>query len=176
MQSPKVLLSGTVGPEPMTSSGSPTTSDRMKAIRVDGYASRAKPPPLSLEMCLRMALISLIFAPHSRRRLVIFCLSSREIPSAGEGSRADPPPEMRQITRSFSPNFSSSSAISSAPETPLWSGMGWPTSLSLTLFNSERCPYFTLMTPRVIRSPRISSTAKAIEAPAFPPPVTETWP
>ena len=50
------------------------------------------------------------------------------VPLAGSVRSAEPPPEMRQITRSCGPSGSSSSAIRCAPSSPAWSGVGWPPS------------------------------------------------
>jgi len=51
-------------------------------------------------------------------------------------------------------------------------GTGCPASIRRILCSGSVCPSFTLTTPSVIRSPRISSSARAIGAPAFPAPMT----
>ena len=53
--SAKVEASGAVGPEAMTSSGSPITSESSSACTRAGAAARASWPPLSSEQCFRTA-------------------------------------------------------------------------------------------------------------------------
>ncbi len=121
----KVLESGTVGPDAIVSRSSPITSERMRLTRVAGWAARARPPPLTRERCLRTVLISCMVAPHASRSCVTDCLSSRVTPSAGATRSADPPPEIRQMTRSRLPAPLTNDRISSAPRIPLSSGTGW---------------------------------------------------
>ena len=52
--------SGAVGPDAMTSSGSPMTSESASVSTVAGQAARASSPPLKRERCLRTAFSSLI--------------------------------------------------------------------------------------------------------------------
>ncbi len=98
----KVVLSGAVGPDAIVSKESPTTSERIRLIKVAGYDASASWPPFSPDKCFLTELISWIVAPHFRSDSVKFCLSFSVVPVAGRGIRADPPPEIRQIIRSFS--------------------------------------------------------------------------
>src|SRR5258705_131514 len=61
--SAKGEASGAVGPEAMTSSGSPMTSESRSAGTRAGAAARASWPPLSSEQGFRTALSWLLFAP-----------------------------------------------------------------------------------------------------------------
>src|SRR5665647_782506 len=58
----KVEASGAVGPEPMTSTSSPMTSESSRDSTRAGAARRASCPPLMSEMCLRTVLISWMVA------------------------------------------------------------------------------------------------------------------
>ena len=113
--SPKVELSGTVGPEAITSRGSPTTSDRIRVTTVAGQQALASCPPLTLDRCFLTVLISSMDAPQASSSDVVACFSSRVMPSAGATSRADPPPEITQKTRSLSPARLANLDIPSAP-------------------------------------------------------------
>ncbi len=71
-------------------------------------ASRDKPgarawPPLIREMCLRTQLISWMLAPQSSNNCVVFCFSASVMGGAGSGSKAEAPPEIKQMTRSSGP-------------------------------------------------------------------------
>ncbi len=122
--SPNIVGSATVGPEAITSSGSPTTSERIRLMTGDGDASCANCPPLSCEMCFRMVLISLMVAPQLSRTWVRACRSASEMPATGDVNRAEPPPEMRHSTRSRLVVLRSRSAICPAPCRPASSGTG----------------------------------------------------
>ena len=63
----KVVVSGTVGPEAMTSSGSAMTSERMSATTLAGCAAAANCPPLTADKCLRTVLSCVIDALAHRR-------------------------------------------------------------------------------------------------------------
>src|SRR3954447_15198690 len=92
--SPKVELSGYVGPEAMISRSSPITSERISdRSELDLFICRRSWPPLTADRCFLTAFISWIDAPERRSELVIFCLSAKEMPDAGKGISADPPPE-----------------------------------------------------------------------------------
>src|SRR3990170_1040443 len=125
------------------------------------------------ERCFRTVLSSPIGAPASSSRRVTASLSSRVIPSGGAVSSAEPPPEIRTKTRSRSPARRAIARTSSAAATLAASGSGCPASTTRTRDVGAVCPYLTLTTPALIRSPRISSSAAAIAAPALPPPTTK---
>ena len=116
--SSKVVGSGAVGPEAMTSSGSPITSEMIrlnKARPLNAWASR---PPLKSERCLRTQFISLMVAPQACSNWVTCCLSSSVIPAAGAGNNAEPPPEIRHSSTSCGPAFRAISRIWRVPATP----------------------------------------------------------
>ena len=95
--------SGTVGPEPMTSGSSPTTSEIISVSSVAGKAACASWPPLIRLRCLRTAFISWMVAPQASRPRVRICLSASVSGGAGAGSIADAPPEISAISRSRGP-------------------------------------------------------------------------
>ena len=99
----KLVLLGTAGPEPIIPRSFPRTSDITSCITSAGYASSASFPPLIADSCFLTVLISEIFAPHLSNRLLTFCLSDKEIPSAGRHIRLDAPPESRKKIRSLAP-------------------------------------------------------------------------
>src|SRR4030042_1760737 len=90
----KVEESGTKGPDPMVSSWSPMTSERIRLITVAGKASLASWPPLVRERCFRTVLISWIGVPALSRSWVTFCFSIKEIDFGGRGNKAEQPPEV----------------------------------------------------------------------------------
>ena len=59
-----------------------------------------------------------MFAPQSSNSRVVACLSASDTGGAGSGSRADAPPEMRQITRSPGPACCAICAMRAAPRAP----------------------------------------------------------
>ena len=133
-ESSKLLLSGTVGPEAIASRSSPITSESMGVTSVAGYAARASFPPFIPEICFLIVLISCMLAPHFSNSCVVACLSAKVIPATGSGMSADPPPDMRQKTISFSPHFPRRFNIFSVPFIPASSGTGWAASFIDTLF------------------------------------------
>ena len=98
--SAKVVGSGTVGPEAITEGSSPGTSLMRYVTTRAGWAAAARRPPFTAERCLRTQFISAIVAPLRSRAAFTARLSSSETPSAGSASSAEPPPEMRQMSRS----------------------------------------------------------------------------
>ncbi len=166
----KALLSGTKGPDAITSILSPTTSESMRLMVVAGKADRAICPPFVCERCFLMQLMSSMPAPQSSSFCVISCFSSRDILPAGWGSSAEPPPEISEKTISCSPASSSIFLILFAPETPFLSGNGCPASIVSVYDSFSVKPYFTTIRPFVILSPSKSSIAAAMGAVALPPP------
>jgi hypothetical protein len=96
-------------------------------------------------------------------------------PSAGSGSKAEAPPDIRQITRSRCPALRAISTMPFAPRMPFLSGTGCPHSHNSTRRSRAVCPYFTFTRPSVMRRPGTRSIAAAIVAPAFPAPTTYTF-
>ena len=164
--------SAAVGPDAITSSGSPITSERRSATIGAGWAARASWPPLSRERCFRTAFNWLIVAPHSRRRRVTACFSASVIPGTGAGVSADPPPEMRQRTRSRDRASPAIRRISAEAASPRASGIGCPDSTIRTPGGPEPRRSFTATRPSRRTSGRTAPTASAIVSDAFPAPTT----
>ena len=89
-----------MGPEAITERSSPGTSEMTRLTNRAGAAAAASRPPLIAERCLRTAFISPMRAPLLRSARFTACLSASVTPPAGSVSKAEPPPEMRPMTRS----------------------------------------------------------------------------
>jgi len=89
-----------VGPDAMTSSRSPITSE-MISVTMRALVAWTSPPPFTRDRCFRTAFISSMVAPEASRRSVIRCFSVRLTSRTGAGHSAEPPPEMRQKSRSL---------------------------------------------------------------------------
>ncbi|BAA29585.1 126aa long hypothetical protein [Pyrococcus horikoshii OT3] len=124
-----------MGPEAMASRLSPTTSEIISTIPVP-LIIFASLPPLTFDICFLTVFISCIFAPLFRRRSVVSLRSSREIPSSGSSNSAEPPPEIRMKTMSFSLALFNIDRASLAPNMDFSSGIGCPASITFILFNS----------------------------------------
>ena len=96
----QVVSSGKVGPLAITLGSSPGTSEMTKVTTLAGEENCAKRPPLIFERCFLTQLISEIDAPQDSNCLLTSFFSSRLIPSAGTVNKADPPPEIKQTTKS----------------------------------------------------------------------------
>jgi len=129
----KVVGSGLVGPDAMVSSESPTTSDRIKVSAAAGDIQRVNPPPLTVSMCFRSVLISSILAPQTNSKRISACISCKVIPGAGAENKADPPPEIKQITRSDFCKLLNKARICCVPAMLFASEYGWPAS-SILMF------------------------------------------
>ena len=64
----------------------------------------ASRPPLIAEKCFLTQFISPISAPERSSALLTACLSARVRPRAGNAERAEPPPDIRAMTRSSCPS------------------------------------------------------------------------
>ena len=117
MASRAVVVFGTVGPDAITSSGSPSTSEMISVTSCPAAHARANPPPLTRLSCLRTVLSCSMSAPAPLKCRVTACLSASEIPSTGAGNNADPPPEIRQMQRSFGESDRTICRICSVPLT-----------------------------------------------------------
>src|SRR3990170_4632637 len=168
----KFVLSGTVGPDAITSSLSPITSDSMMVATDAGQAILASCPPFTPEICFLKAFNSFIVAPALSSRSVTYFLSSSVISPAGETSRDDAPPERRHMTSVLASAFLRISIMSFVPLRPGASGSGCDASICLIFLSGFVCPYFTMIIPSSTSSPNISSTACAIGAVALPAPTT----
>ena len=98
----------------------PTSADWQFAC----WNAAASRPPLMADRCRRTQFISLIVAPDRSRDLFTSCLSSSDRPSIGSGMRADPPPEIRQSTRSSAVRPCTLCRMRPAAARPLSSGTG----------------------------------------------------
>ena len=124
-----MLGSCAVGPDAITSKGSPITSESIKLRTLEGYAVFAKSPPFTLDTCFRIQFISKIAAPDFSNILFRSFKSSKEQPSGTSVKRADPPPEIKQISKSFFFAFFAIDIIISVPLIPFSSGTGCPASV-----------------------------------------------
>ena len=93
-----VDMSGAAGPDAMLSSLSPSTSLSTTMNTCAGAQSCANLPPLTLDKCLRMVLISTMSAPQAKSWLEMSCMSAKVAPSAGSSNNAEPPPLTKNNT------------------------------------------------------------------------------
>src|SRR5919199_1409396 len=152
----------------MDEGSSPTTSESRSAAIWAGAAFRTSPPPLSVEMCLRTALISPISAPLLKSALLSCLRSSRAMPGAVSAKSADAPPEMRTSKRSPSSSSSKNSSTFSAAWALLSSGCGWEATRVSKVGGGFSWPALTTHRPPFSASPRTSSAARAIAPEALP--------
>ena len=154
--------------------GSPMTSE----IISDSTPRRSRPAgqlaALDLGQVLADGIELVDGGPAAQQASVVATFSSREMPSAGAGIRAEPPPENRHSTTSSGPRPSTSRSMRAVPATPAASGRGCPHSTVWTVFNSRRWPYLVLMEPAVRRGPSTASAAAAMAGVALPAPTTTT--
>lgn len=130
-----MVLSGTVGPDAIVSNVSPTTSLNINDTTFAGYALLAKLPPFTWDKCFLIVLISCIDAPQPNNSWVVFCKSDKLIPSIGAVNIAEPPPDIKKITKSSGFNPFKWVNNSFVELTPASSGTGWPPSVILIVFN-----------------------------------------
>ncbi len=98
----------------------------------------SKPAPLMVDRCLRTAFMAEMGAPEASSALLTAISSSSVMPSGGDGSRADPPPEISATTRSSSlnPDTALNSRLEAASPAP--SGTGC--AASMILMRSQGAP------------------------------------
>ena len=173
-----MLVSGTVGPEPITEGSSPGTSEIIKVRSCAGLAASARRPPLMAERCLRTVFISPMGAPLRRRARLMACLSAREMPSAGSDRSEEAPPDIRQSTRSSAERPCTMCSMRVAAAWPASSGTGWPASTtSIRASGPTPCSYRVTTRPLSFASFGQSfSTSRAMAAAAFPAPTTSVRP
>ena len=123
--SAEVVGSATVGPEAITQGSSPGTSEIMRLTTRAGAAAAASLPPLIADKCRRTQFISEMVAPLFNSALLMPCLSASVTPSAGSARSAEPPPEMRQSTRSSGVKPLTMARMRLAASRPAASGTGW---------------------------------------------------
>lgn len=199
MQSLKVDVSGTVGPEAMTSNGSPMTSDRTRVTMDAGAARRASCPPFTAEMCLRTAFSSSMEAPQARSDLLVARRSSSVNPMDGQHSSAEAPPLTTNTTTvCWSTSCSALSTrgclgrppstanqrtylrMALVPDTLASSGTGCAASRNSTRLHPHgntggRWSYLVTTQPRAMWSPSTAIAASAIGYDALPAPMRTTW-
>ena len=89
-----------VGPEATSAGLSPGMSETTSDTTLAGQAAAASRPPLIVETCLRIVFIAAIGAPEASSASLTAISSASVRPSAGDGSSAEPPPEISATTRS----------------------------------------------------------------------------
>ncbi len=119
-----VEASGSVGPEAISEASSPGTSEISQVSTRAGWAAAARRPPLIADKWRRTVLISPIGAPLLSSALLMACFSARLTPGAGRVISAEPPPEIRVMTRSSSPRPSTASSMRRAAFSLRSSGIG----------------------------------------------------
>ena len=122
--SAEVVGSATVGPEAITQGSSPGTSEIMRVTTRAGAAAAASLPPLIADKCRRTQFISEMVAPLFKRALLMPCLSASVTPSAGRARSAEPPPDIRQSTKSSGDRPLSMARMRFAAFCPAASGTG----------------------------------------------------
>ena len=104
---------------------SPGTSEIRSVTTLAGCAAAASLPPLIAERCfLTRRSSGRCRRPRRGAPCSTACLSSSESPSAGSARSAEPPPEIRQSTRSSGPAPRASSRMRRAASRPAASGTG----------------------------------------------------
>ena len=117
-----------------------------------------------------------MLAPQASNNFVVSCFSSSVIGSAGSGSNADAPPEIRHSTRSSAP--AAGGHFGDAPRAfdaaLVGHGMAAFIQFDAAQFDpvGDVWPYFTFSRPPVMRRPSTRSAARAMAAPALPAPIT----
>ena len=123
--SAKLVGSATVGPDAMVEGSSPGTSEIIRVRTRAGDAAAARRPPLIADKCFRTQFISTMLAPDRNKAVFTACLSASDRPSAGNGIKAEPPPEIRHKTRSSGPASRAKARMRLAASCPDASGTGW---------------------------------------------------
>ena len=131
-----------------------------------GEARRASRPPFTSDRCFRTAFISLIVQPARSMSRARCCFSSRVTGAAGATSSAEPPPEMRQMTRSPTDAESAISSTARVPATPASSGTGCPASIWWIVLVPVAVPRLTVTTPSDRRLPRKSPPRRSPSRPS----------
>ncbi len=126
--SAQVVSSGTVGPLAITPTSSPGTSLIANVTSVAGAQASPSRPPLMALRCLRTQFMSPIPAPLSSKAWFSCCLSAKLSPAAGAVNRAEPPPDIKQMTKSPAWACSAIASMRCAAATPAASGTGWAAS------------------------------------------------
>ena len=96
-----VVASATVGPLAIELKSSLITSEIIREIDLLGSAAAFNLPPLIFDTCFLTVLISFMLQPEARSKSVSSILSFNVIPSAGYDNKEDPPPLIKNTTRSL---------------------------------------------------------------------------
>ena len=121
----KVVGSATVGPEGITAGSCAGNIGDGQGDHSRRKAAAARRPPLTAERCFLTQFISEMVAPDLSSVMFTACLSSRVRPGAGRVRSADPPPEIRHITRSSTESAPTIAMMRAAAARPAASGTGW---------------------------------------------------
>ena len=122
--------SATVGPEATTAGSSPGTSEITSVNSRAGQAAAARRPPLTAERCFLTQFISAIEAPLFSSARFICCFSASVMPSNGNASRDDPPPEISASTRSSEVSSRTTASMRAAAIWPASFGTGCAASIT----------------------------------------------
>ena len=106
--------------------------------------------------------------PLRKSASVAFLVSSNVSPGEGIDNTALPPPEIRNMTKSFSPAVPRIDITSLAAIILLSSGTGWPQRWNPNLLNFLSGCELDMTIPPLSLSPSTSSTPSAIAEAAFP--------
>ncbi|HEX8222706.1 MAG TPA: hypothetical protein VF605_02685 [Allosphingosinicella sp.] len=155
------VASAAVGPEPISSGGSPTTSEIARVTSRAAAAARASRPPLNLDRWRRTQLISRTSAPERSKAAVRRCFSARASPSPGRQASAEAPPLSSTRTRSSGPASRARPSSRSAAATLASSGTGW--AEPIVSIRGSAIPLPRLVTARPDSGPsHCASTTAAI--------------
>ena len=89
-----------VGPDATSAGLSPGMSETTSDTTLAGQAAAARRPPLIVETCFRSVFIAEIGAPEASSAWLTAISSASVSPAGGDGSSAEPPPEISAMTRS----------------------------------------------------------------------------
>jgi len=78
-----VVASRNVGPDPIIARSLPGISEIISVSERAGWIASSSRPPFTFDRCLRIVLISVMFAPEASRTSVTSAFSASVIPSAG---------------------------------------------------------------------------------------------
>ena len=128
--SARVVPSGTVGPDATCAGLSPGTSDTTSDSTRAGHAAAASRPPLMPLTCFLIAFITEIGAPEASSARFSAASSSSVRSPGGQGSKAEPPPQISATTRSSGPKPLTAANSASVAASPAASGTGCAASIT----------------------------------------------
>ena len=119
-----------VGPEATSAGLSPGMSETTSDTTLAGEAAAASRPPLIVETCLRSVFIAEIGAPEASSASLTAISSASVRPGGGDGSSAEPPPEISAMTRSSAVRPATCSSSVRDAASPAASGTGCAASMT----------------------------------------------